>query len=125
MPLKIGPVQVGENIKIPRKKHALLVQYLKDRLDWANQTRKPFVDNLRAIDKEVSGFLLLDADDAKRDRENAKGLGLKPTDVKLPMTLVQIDEAVTVMLMMLAPDEGMYSATAPKEKQKIAKGSLR
>ena len=120
--ISIGPIAISKDLKIPRHKHAVLLQYLKARLDWANQTHIPFVEKLRAIDKEVSGHILLDADDTKRERENAKGFGLKPTDVKLPMTLVQIDEAVTVLLQMLAPDEGMYSAVAAVEKQQVAKG---
>lgn len=115
-------IQIGKDVVVNRKNHDKLVEHIIDRMDWAKQIRDSLADKFEIIDRELAGHIVLDAEDEKRDRDNKRGFGPKPVDVNLPLTAVQLDEAVTVLLTVLAPDEGIYSATAPMEKQAIAKG---
>lgn len=115
-------IQVDDGIAITPKQHQALVEFITERLDWAKQIRDPMADKFATIDRELAGYIVLDEADQKRANDNTKGFGPKPVDVNLPLTAVQLDEAVTVLLAVLAPDEGMYSALAPVEKQAVAKG---
>ena len=114
--------RVGEKFTISDKNHENLLQHIRERLWWAQQIRGPFTDRITLVDKEIHGHLVLDSADKQRDQENKRGLGIKPVDSKLPMALVQIDEAVTICANMLSPDEGMYQAIAPRDSQEVARG---
>lgn len=114
--------KIGKGILVSEKEHDNILQHLRERLWFGNQIRGPLVDRFEIIDREIHGHLILSDDDKKRDADNKKGYGVKPIDQKLPLTLTQIDEAVTIAANMLAPDEGMYQAIAPKDEQSIAKG---
>lgn len=114
-------VKLGD-ITLSEKQHDKLVTHIVDRLTEANEVRGPFVDRLHQIDIELSGFMKLDEDDKKRQRDNLKGLGPKTTDVNLQMVMTQLDEAVTYLLSVLVPDEGMYGAIAAADKQDVANG---
>lgn len=106
---------------ISMKDHDRLVSHILARVEASDPLRSQFVDNCERIDRDIYGFLVHDADDLKRSMDNEKGHGVKPVDVKLPLVLAQLDEALTYMAMVLAPDEGIYSAIAPADKQKVAK----
>ena len=114
-----------EGLKISAEQHEQLVMYIKRLLDLGSSVRDIQIQKFQEIDREVYGYLVLDEDDAKRESDNKRGFGVKPVDVKLPLTLVRLEEAVTYMLMVLAPDEGIYSAIAPSEQQKVAKAFTR
>ncbi len=115
-------IQISSDIRITEKQHTALIQHIENRLLFGDELRKGQVDRFELIDKEIAGYIRLDDDDLKREKDNILGKGPKVTDVNLPLTLAQLDEAITVLLSMLAPDEAMYSAIAIKTKQKVAKG---
>jgi len=114
-----------EGLKISEEDHSALVTYLRTLLDMGTAIRDVQIKKYERIDREVYGYLVLDEDDKKREMDNLRGLGVKPTDVKLPLTLVKLEEAVTYMLLVLAPDEGIYNAIAPAHEQKVAKAFTR
>ena len=121
-PTQPKSVQVGRDIKITQDQHARLVTYVKDRLDWASVGRAKRIERFTAIDKEVSGFLVLSEDDAARKRDLEKGIGVKPYQTNLQLTKTQMNDALTYFMSVFFPEEGPYNAMAPKERQAVAKG---
>ena len=114
-----------EGLKITREQHDVLVMYIRQLMDMGSAVRDIQIQKFEKIDREVYGYLLLDEDDKKREIDNQKGYGVKPVDIKLPLTLIRMEEAVTYMLLVLAPDDGIYNAVAPAEQQKVAKAFSR
>lgn len=112
--------QVDTNIKITKKQHDDLWSYLKSKLDDQRTFHDAQVKKFTGIDKKVYGYLVLDEDDKKREQDNKKGYGVKPTDTIMPLVLTQLDEAVTYCMEVLATDTGLYGAIAEKTKQPIA-----
>jgi len=115
-------VQLSSDLKIKGEDYNKLLTWLTGRLELARTRRDQYIDLFRVIDREYYGYLRRDQDDAKRNRDNALGIGLKPTDEKLSLIFSQLDEAVTYLLTVLAPDEAIYTAQAPAEQQDIASG---
>ena len=114
-----------DGLKITWEQHDMLRVYLTSLLDMGKAVRDAQIQKYEKIDREVYGYLILDEDDKKRERDNQRGFGVKPVDVKLPLTLVRLEEAVTYMLLVLAPDDGIYNAIAPVKQQKAAKAFTR
>lgn len=108
-------------ISITKAMHNELVQHCKDRLDWAEQKRSPAIERYTRIDKELAGFIKLDEEDAARKKDTEEGFGPKPYPIYLQLTKTQLDEAMTFLMTVYFPEEGPYAATAPKEKQDVAK----
>lgn len=115
-------LQLAENLKISKMHHDALLKYVKDRLDFGKPVRDALADRYEVIDKELAGYIKHDPDDLKRVRDNEKGEGPKAVDNVLPLVLTQLDESMTYMMTVIAPDDGMYSAIAVKDKQDVAKG---
>lgn len=114
--------EVNENIKITQLQYTNLLAHIADRMALAKLMRDRNVDTFKYIDREYYSWLRLSAADRKRALDNAQGIGVKPTDVKLSMLFSQIDEAQTFILGVLAPEEAIYNVVAPKEKKDVAKG---
>ncbi len=118
-------VQVNEDLFISRANHDKLLKHIKARLDFGNTIRDDLIHRFEGIDKELSGHVVLDQEDKERDRDNKRGKPIKPVDMSLPLTLVQIDEAVTYTMSVVAPDGGMYNAVTDPERQDTAQGLAR
>lgn len=114
-------VRIAAGIKLKDSEHHRLLKYLEDRLLYADSHRKSRIAKYNPIDTEINTYLKLDKDDQKRKRDSETGKGVKTYKTSLPMAITQLDEAVTFLLSVLAPDSGIYGAIAPKEKQDIAK----
>lgn len=114
-------INLGD-ITLTQTQHDKLVRHLVLRLDTAALMRDRYIDVFRYIDNEYHAWLRRDADDDKRQRDNVRGIGIKPVDEKLSLIFSQVDEAQTYLLSVLAPDEAMYTATAKKDEQAVAKG---
>ena len=117
--------KVGNELSLTESQHEKLLQHAIARLDFSNTIRDLFVAKLSGIDREVSGFIKHDIDDLKRERDNSQGRGPKPTDFTLQLVYAQLDDAITYFLSVVAPESGMYNATAPKDKQDVAKSFAR
>lgn len=113
---------VGDGIKLTTQQHDELVMMLVSRLMGFNQFRGPIVERFRAIDKELSGHMLPNSEDQQRIRDNRRGKGPKTIDENIQFALMQLDEAVTFLLGVYAPDGGMYSAITSKDEQPLANG---
>ncbi len=112
--------KLNENLKLDKKQHTQLVKYLKARLTFAKVQQE--IERYKSIDREVAGYMVLDADDKLRKLDNDKGYGPKVYDVNLPLTATQMDEAVTFFTTVFFPEEGPYNAVTTKDKQETAKG---
>jgi len=119
---EVKSFQLTEDIRITQKQHNLLLQHIKDRLEFGKPVRDALADRFEIIDKELAGFLKLSVDDLKRERDNEKGEGPKVVDQVLPLIITQLDESMTYMMTVISPDDGMYNAIAVKDKQDAAKG---
>jgi hypothetical protein len=113
--------QVAADIKLTNDQYQSLLRHCTARLDIAKAARDRHIEIFKHIDREYYSWLKRDADDKKRQRDNSRGIGVKPVDQKLSLLFSQIDEAATYLLSVLAPDEALYSAMASKAKQPIAK----
>ncbi len=100
--------------------HEKLLKHVIERLDFGNEVRDEFVLRLQTIDREFSGFVKLSEADKKRERDNLAGKAPKPTDVNLQLAATHIEEAVTFLMSVFAPDSGMFEATARQDKQSVA-----
>lgn len=115
-------VQVDENIFLSENKETDLVDHLKSLLEVSKEVHDSQIQKFEEIDKKVYGYLVLEEDDQKREEDNKRGFGIKPTDTVLPLTQVQMDEAVTYFLEVLSTDDGLYGARAEVAKQQVANG---
>lgn len=115
-------IQVDKNLYLTKTNHDDLVKDLKQKLTDQKEFHENQVSKFTAIDKATYGYLVLEEQDEKRQRDNAKGFGIKPVDTVLPLALVQLDESVTYFLEVLAANSGLYGAIAPKDKQAVATG---
>lgn len=114
--------KVDTGLTISQKNHDALLKHLFEKIEFSKQMRDSQADKFETIDRGVYGYLVLDDDDEKRARDNAKGYGVKPTDTVLPLTQVQIDDAITFLIEVLGVDNDLYGAIAPKAKQHVAVG---
>lgn len=112
--------QVGPEITLAADHYNNLLKHCTARLDLAKLQRARYIEIFKNLDREYYGWLKRDADDRKRQRDNQRGIGVKPVDQKLSMLFSQIDEAATYLLSVLAPDEAIYSAMAAKDHQQVA-----
>lgn len=114
--------QLADELYISETAHEKLLKHIEERLQFGKPVRDALADRFETIDRAVMGYLKLDPDDRKRQRDNDRGKGPKATDQILPLVLTQLDEAMTYLMTVIAPDDGMYSAISTKEKQAQAKG---
>lgn len=113
--------QLSESHRISDKQHDQLLSYLTGLCEMSNSIRTSQRAKFESIDREVYGYIVPDEEDERRIVDNELGKGVKPVEEKLPLTLVRIEEALTYLLLVLAPDEGIYNAIARAEKQSVAK----
>jgi hypothetical protein len=122
VPVSGKSIQVDVGTKITPTDHQRLIAHIQTRLDESTKMRNQYLDTFKRIDREYYSWLRRDQDDRKRQRDNDRGFGVKPVDEKLSMMFAQLDEALTYLLTVLAPDEAIYSAIAPREQQPVADG---
>lgn len=115
-------LKLNGGLTVTAKNHARLINHVIERMEWAAGALANFRDNIDALDNEIAGQLILSDSDKRRENDNKRNYGVKPTDAKLPLILTQIDEGATILANTLAPPSGMYNAVANAELQKAAKG---
>lgn len=104
------------------KNHNKLLNHIQQRILFSLSTRDSLAGRFANIDKELAGFQVLDYQDRQRLRDNQRGRGPKPIETNLQLTQMQLDEQVTYLMNVFAPDDGMYKAVSSKDKQNIANG---
>jgi hypothetical protein len=99
---------------------AKLVCHIMDRLALSSEERNRRVTRLTNIDIQLSGYVTPTREDGTRKSNNEAGKAPKPTDHNLPLALAQIDEAVTYLMTVFAPESDIFEAVAPADKQSMA-----
>lgn len=99
-----------------------LVKYITDRLMLADVERQSRIQRAQDIDVQISGYIELSRDDRKRDRDNKRGKSPKPTKHNLTLVQAQLDEEVTFLMGVFAPDMDIFTAASSANKQPIAEG---
>jgi len=103
---------------------AKLVKHIMDRVDISDPARNRRADRAQSIDVQLSGFIKLSKDDQKRAADNSSGKAPKPTDHNLPLTEAQIDECMTYLMSVYAPEMDFFEAVAPADKQAMAQAMV-
>lgn len=117
--------QVNENITINEEQHTELKKFIQHRLDFCQPIRQRMAHKLRFIDRELHGYIRLDDDDRKREKDNQLGYGPKTTDFRPLLAMTQIEDAVTYLMELINGEEGLYKAVSTKDRQIIANGLTR
>lgn len=99
-----------------------LVDHIIARMLLSKTERDTRAERMRLIDIGVSGFIKLDKDDQKRRRDNEEGKKPKPTAHNLALTGAQLDEAVTYLMSVYAPEMDIFTAQSSADKQGLADG---
>lgn len=107
-------------LRNPRKE-AYVVTHVIERLKLAEEERDRRADRNEAIDKQLSGYIQLDPEDRVRRKDNKAGKAPVPTKINLTLTLAQLEEAVTFLMSVYAPEMNLFEAAAPGDKQQMAK----
>lgn len=105
---------------VNEENHTALLGYVRDRMDFGNTNREDYTSRYAQIDKQLSGYVRLDDADRKRQRENVRGFSPKPTAMNITLTRSQLQERLTYLMSVFAPETGMFEALAPKAEQKLA-----
>lgn len=107
------PINNAEN-------HERLLMWIKERMDLANESRDDLVARYAYIDQEISGYLILNQEDKKREIEYRQGKSSKPVDQKIQFAATQLDDMETYLMSVFAPETGMFEALARKDQQPVA-----
>lgn len=97
-----------------------IVKHVIDRLLLSDQERRVRIMRMEEIDIQLSGFVSLDVEDRKRDRDNKRGKKAKPVAHNLPLAYSQLDDCVTYCLSLYAPEADIFVATSTADKQSVA-----
>lgn len=97
-----------------------VVKHVVDRLLLSDQERRVRIMKMEEIDIQLSGFVNMDVEDKKRDKDNKRGKKPKPTSHNLPLAYSQIDDCVTYCMSLYAPEADIFIATSTSDKQSVA-----
>lgn len=97
-----------------------LVKHIVDRLQLSDKERMLRIRRMQDIDVQLSGFVSMDEDDRKRDKDNKRGKAPKPVKHNLPLAYSQIDDYVTFAMSLFAPETNIFIATSTADKQPVA-----
>lgn len=106
-------------LKSPDREKAL-VEYCLERVKMSDEERKRRAARAQSIDVQISGYIQHGRESKKRAQDNAAGKKPKPADMSLPLAGAQIDECVTYMMSVYAPEMDFFEAVAPADKQVMA-----
>lgn len=97
-----------------------IVKHVVDRLLLSDQERRVRIMKMEEIDIQLSGFVNMDVEDKKRDKDNKRGKKPKPTAHNLPLAYSQLDDCVTYCMSLYAPEADIFIATSTSDKQSVA-----
>lgn len=98
----------------------LVVDYILERVQMSDDERKRRAARAQDIDVQISGYVTQDRENRKRAQANKAGKANKPVNMSLPLAGAQIDECVTYMMSVYAPEMDFFEAVAPADKQIMA-----
>lgn len=97
-----------------------LVDHCLERVKMTDEERKRRAGRAQNIDVQISGYISPSREDRKRRQDNSAGKKPKPAAMSLPLAGAQIDECVTYMMSVYAPEMDFFEAVAPADKQIMA-----
>lgn len=99
-----------------------LTSFIIDRMKLSDSERRQRVQRCTEIDIQMSGVVIHNKEDKKRDRQNKTGKKPQPIAHNLTLTYSQIDEVVTYLMSVFAPEMNIFIASSTAEKQNVAEG---
>ena len=113
-------IQLNSELKLSLDKHDALLRMLLYKLNTHSELRSQLNARYARIDRDLSGFLMHDAEDCIRERNLANGEGTSMPPMRLALSKSQLDDMVTYVLSLIMPDGQIYGAIAPTEKANAA-----
>ena len=117
--LTANDLQALPILRSPEKEKEL-VKYVMDRIQMADEERRRRAQRAQDVDVQISGYIQPTREDRKRRGDNKSGKTPKPAKMSLPLAGAQIDECVTYMMSVYAPEMDFFEAVAPADKQVMA-----
>lgn len=118
------PIPNADSVAMPILRNwdaeCALVDHCIARLAYADDERQRRADRCEQIDVQMSGYIRLSDDDIRRQRDNTAGKAPKPVKHNIPLTQAQIDEAVTYLMSIYAPDMDIFEAVSSGTNQQLA-----
>lgn len=114
------PFQVNANTRLSNDQHQMLLEYLLARVKAGYQFRDRYKLRWERIDREVNSYIKLAQEDNERDKKNEKGEGVSPLQTKTDLLFAHLNESLTYIASVLAPDLDIYEAITHKDKMQAA-----
>lgn len=118
-------VKLNANLTISGDNYHKLLNTLLSRANEFDHFRRHLIRKLHYIDRELAGFMAPNPDDAgecDKAKKKADGIAGPLPQIKMHFADVELEDAIASALLMLVPQDNPYSATASKDKIKIANG---
>ena len=113
-------------VTLTADKHAELISLLKEKLAYSTRGRSATIERYRYIDREVNGYIVpTTVDEKQADADNKAGLPPKPVPAKIQLVKAKIDDIVTYIMSVIAPDDALYGAAAGFDQQAMTLGVTR
>lgn len=109
-------ITIGPNIRINEVQHKKLLDHIKLRLLLGKEERDRHYERYANIDRQYSGFLHRDAEDRTRLQQQLNGKMVLP-DINLELAAIQIDEELTYLMSVFAPETNLFNSTGPVKRQ--------
>lgn len=98
-----------------------LIKHIQDRLIMGQDERNARYERCSQIDVQLSGFVRLGHDDQQRMRDLLYRGHVKPVEHNLPLADAKLDDAVSYLMSVFAPDMQLFESAATAEKSEAAK----
>lgn len=113
--------EISEGKFLSDVQHRNLLKYCTDRAIFGLQLRDILATGYETVDKAIGGYKKYSTEDRRRMYENFLKGHLKPVDQNLMLADVQIEDLLTYIMSVMAPDGGFFEAIADKTRQQVAK----
>lgn len=101
---------------VSTKNHEKLLEYLQQRLSDGKNARDDRLPRMVNVDKTMAGWMKLSDEDRDRARQADKTGVPQALTMNLPLTLIHIDDMITYLVSIFAPNKGMFDHSGdPKD----------
>lgn len=114
------PFQLSRTSRLTDNQHTELLEYLLARVRAGYAFRDRYEHRWTRIDREINSYMKNAQEDSERDRKNQKGEGVSPLQHKTDLLFGHLNESLTYISGVLAPDLDMYEAISHEEKMAAA-----
>lgn len=99
------------------KSHEALLKYCTKRLDRAKKVRDAQVKRYARVDRQVSGWMKLSAEDRKRARQRDATGRPYALEMNLPLSWIHLDDMMTFFVEIFAPTSAMFHHRGKADEQ--------